>query len=194
MRCGRCRLQFCWACMRPMRKCTHFKCANGAPEGDSTLWEQFAADGDRWALAGEQTANLARIVARVADGVAAAMAVLMAVSLVVDVSGTPAHVAQRIEAVLAWPMLLPAALGWACHAALWLARQILVLALVIQVCLSARTIVFGHGGHGGERGAANGAAAVAGRDDAFNGPVGMWAAYLEGFAAELLRQRPAGQL
>ena len=39
MVCSRCRLQFCWACMRPMRQCGHFRCANGAPHGNASVWE-----------------------------------------------------------------------------------------------------------------------------------------------------------
>ena len=40
MRCSQCRLAFCWACMQPSRRCSHFQCANGAPHGNASMWER----------------------------------------------------------------------------------------------------------------------------------------------------------
>ena len=35
VRCGRCRVEFCWACMRSRTSCKAFQCKNGAPFGDA---------------------------------------------------------------------------------------------------------------------------------------------------------------
>jgi len=35
VRCGRCRVEFCWACMRARTSCKAFQCKNGAPFGDA---------------------------------------------------------------------------------------------------------------------------------------------------------------
>ena len=35
VRCGRCRVEFCWACMRTRTSCKAFQCKNGAPFGNA---------------------------------------------------------------------------------------------------------------------------------------------------------------
>jgi hypothetical protein len=35
VRCGRCRVEFCWACMRTRTSCNAFQCKNGAPFGNA---------------------------------------------------------------------------------------------------------------------------------------------------------------
>jgi hypothetical protein len=35
MRCGRCRVEFCWACMRSRTRCRAYECTNGAPFGNA---------------------------------------------------------------------------------------------------------------------------------------------------------------
>lgn len=83
MRCARCRLQFCWACMQPLRRCTHFECANGAPHGNASLWSQLqAVDGDRVAAAGERVAWLARGVALAAELVAMGVTIVLALGII----------------------------------------------------------------------------------------------------------------
>ena len=79
MVCGRCRMHFCWACMRPMRECTHFTCAHGAPHGNASIWNDVtAADGDRLAAAGDRAALLARCSALIADAI-----VIVAIAMLV---------------------------------------------------------------------------------------------------------------
>ena len=35
VKCGKCRVDFCWACMRPRSRCQAYKCNNGAPYGNA---------------------------------------------------------------------------------------------------------------------------------------------------------------
>jgi len=64
--------------MRPLRECTHFTCAHGAPHGNASIWSELdAAAGDRITAAGERAASLARCSAALADSVmVVALAVL----------------------------------------------------------------------------------------------------------------------
>jgi len=37
VKCGKCRVDFCWACMRPRTSCRAYECKNGAPFGNGLL-------------------------------------------------------------------------------------------------------------------------------------------------------------
>ena len=103
MSCARCKLNFCWACMRASRECTHFTCANGAPHGNASLWtEAAAADGDALARAGAQAELIATVSAAIAD--ATALCASAAFGLVVGGAHESAReVALWADALLALP-------------------------------------------------------------------------------------------
>lgn len=103
VRCGRCRLEFCWACMQPMQRCKHFECANGAPFGNASLWD--AADGDGMVgleAAGHRAAHLAACTSYVADALALAALIRLAFQAVGrrDLAN---WVAQSADSALTWP-------------------------------------------------------------------------------------------
>ena len=108
MKCGRCGLHFCWACMRSSSACTHFKCANNAPYGNASMWDQQdAVNGDALANASEQAARFARSSAGVATALALAA---IAVWLLRQVDGGfshAGHVAASAEWLLGMPMRSP---------------------------------------------------------------------------------------
>jgi len=45
VKCGKCRADFCWACMRPRTSCRAYQCKNGAPFGNVVGHGSAAADG-----------------------------------------------------------------------------------------------------------------------------------------------------
>ena len=108
MRCARCGVSFCWACMRSSRECTHFHCAHGAPHGNASTWTALAAvNGDALAAAGERAARLARASAALADALAfvALLLVAMCAAGAPDdaVAETARTIAANGDALLAVP-------------------------------------------------------------------------------------------
>ena len=111
MMCSRCKLHFCWACMRPSRECTHFTCANGAPHGNASAWtEAAAADADAVARAGERAACLAHCAAVLADATALC-ALVVALLRLGGASDSAIALAECGDGVLALPFDAWMALG-----------------------------------------------------------------------------------
>jgi hypothetical protein len=57
MKCGRCGLRFCWACMQSSTSCSHFACANGAPHGNASIWDTDRASTAEQRLSASQRAS-----------------------------------------------------------------------------------------------------------------------------------------
>ena len=104
MVCSRCRLHFCWACMRPRRQCTHFKCANGAPHGNASPWDDLrGADGEALTRAGERAAMAAHAGATVVQ-VSSLGGIVLHVAAVLGQRATASSVARFADAVAALPL------------------------------------------------------------------------------------------
>jgi len=140
MRCSRCRLVFCWACMQPMRQCTHFTCANGAPHGNSSLWDEVtAANGDRLALRGDRAALFARCSAALCD----ALALTAAGVLLLQLCGLPdlaMELAQTTDSLLSLPATALRGLTQAAAPAIVLAAR-LVASTISNLLLGTLLII-----------------------------------------------------
>lgn len=107
IRCGRCRLQFCWACMQPMKRCRHFECANGAPFGNASLWDAAAVrDGDRTAAAGQRAAMVSTCAAAVAEILAVVCLVIIGLRAATADSQLAASLASGTDGLLVLPGLI----------------------------------------------------------------------------------------
>lgn len=109
MRCGRCRLDFCWACMQPRGRCGHFKCANGAPFGNAAVWQPAAAaDGDELQARAVRTEHFARWAALLAYSWAASALLVLVLKLLGSEGGTASSDAARfVDSLYAQPLLWP---------------------------------------------------------------------------------------
>eukprot|EP00614_Pseudopedinella_elastica_P034648 CAMPEP_0172624836 /NCGR_PEP_ID=MMETSP1068-20121228/139590_1 /TAXON_ID=35684 /ORGANISM="Pseudopedinella elastica, Strain CCMP716" /LENGTH=483 /DNA_ID=CAMNT_0013433931 /DNA_START=233 /DNA_END=1685 /DNA_ORIENTATION=- len=122
MRCGSCNLRFCWACMRPMKQCTHFKCANGGPYGNAT--SPGGGGARRTPTQPRCQVRIAIASAAAADGIALAMLLLLAAQTSGACSGglldqtdftggvaSCAGAGRALDGILAFPLR---ALWWIC--------------------------------------------------------------------------------